>query len=653
MTDVPDFTTRPELAGTFGMVASTHWLASASGMAVLEQGGNAFDAAVAAALVLQVTEPHLNGPGGEVPVIAHHAGRGETFVLCGQGTAPAAATPEAFRDLGLDLVPGSGLLAACVPGAFGAWMLLLREYGTLRLRDVMGYAIGYAARGYPLVPAISWGIASVAELFRDHWPGSAEVYLPGGNVPQPGSLFANPALAATYERILAEAEAASGVRDEQIEAARRIFYEGFVAETIAAYVAATHVMDVTGQAHRGLLTYADMSAWRPRLEEPLTFEAGGLTVCKTRPWGQGPVFLQQLALLEGFDLAAMGPGSADYIHTVTECAKLAFADREAWYGDPEFTDVPVKTLLSAAYADARRRLVGPEASGELRPGSPDGRPPRLPGFIPGSFGAHAGRAGRDEASAARGLDAEPPPLDPGTGEPTTRTSEPTTRTGGPTTRTGGPTTRTGGRAEGAGPDPLAGSSYRPGDTCHLDVADRFGNMVSATPSGGWLQSSPVVPGLGFCLGTRAQMFSLTPGLPATLAPGQRPRTTLTPSLALKDREPYLAFGTPGGDQQDQWSLLFFLNHVQFGMNLQQAIDFPSFHSAHMPSSFYPRRAQPRVLEVESRVGAEVIAELRRRGHLVNVRPAWSLGRVSAVARRNGILYAAANPRGMQGYAVGR
>jgi gamma-glutamyltranspeptidase/glutathione hydrolase len=629
MGDIPEFTTRPELSGTFGMVASTHWLASAAGLAVLEHGGNAFDAAVAAGLVLQVVEPHLNGLGGEVPVIAHHAGRGETFVLCGQGTAPAAATPEAFADLGLDLVPGSGLLAACVPGAFGAWMLLLRQYGTLRLRDVLGYAIGYASGGYPMLPAISWGIASVAELFRDHWPSSAEVYLPGGHPPAPGSLFANPALAATYQRILDEAEAASADRDEQIEAARRVYYEGFVAETIAAYVASADVMDVTGQPHRGLLGYADMAAWQPRLEEPLTFDVGGLTVCKTKPWGQGPVFLQQLALLDGFDLKAMGPGSADFMHTVTECGKLAFADREAWYGDPDFTDVPVKALLSAEYADARRRLVGPRASGDLIPGAPDGRAPRLPAFITHDRGgAGYARAVVSGASGDPTLAAEPPGprLDPGTGEPTMRT--------------GGP----------AGP---AGSSYRAGDTCHLDVADRFGNMVSATPSGGWLQSSPVIPGLGFCLGTRAQMFTLTPGLPATIAPRKRPRTTLTPSLALRDREPYLAFGTPGGDQQDQWSLLVLLNHLHFGMNLQQAIDFPAFHSAHMPSSFYPREAQPRVLDVESRVDPAVVDELRRRGHLVNLRPAWSLGRVSAVARRNGILYAAANPRGMQGYAVGR
>jgi len=628
MGDFPEFTTRPELAGTFGMVASTHWLASAAGMSVLEQGGNAFDAAVATGLVLQVVEPHLNGLGGEVPVIAHDAASGETFVLCGQGTAPAAATLEAFS--GLDLVPGSGLLAACVPGAFGAWMQLLREHGTLRLRDVMGYAIGYASGGYPLVPAISWGIASVAELFRDHWPSSAEVYLPGGRVPAPGSLFANPALAATYQRILQEAEKSSADRDEQIEVARRVYYEGFVAEAIGAYLAKADVMDVTGEPHRGLLSAGDLAAWLPRREEPLTFDFAGLTVCKTQPWGQGPVFAQQLALLAGFDLQDTGPGSADYVHTVVECAKLAFADREAWYGDPDFTEVPIKTLLSAAYADARRQLVGSQASADLIPGAPDGRQPLLPAFATASFGieentgdggerARGGQPGYGAASAASAATVGVDPmqgLDPGTGEPTMRTSG-------------------------------------PGDTCHLDVADRFGNMVSATPSGGWLQSSPVIPGLGFCLGTRAQMFTLTPGLPATLAPGKRPRTTLTPSLALRDGEPYLAFGTPGGDQQDQWSLLFFLNHAVFGMNLQQAIDFPAFHSAHMPSSFYPRQAQPRALDVESRVDPAMIEDLRRRGHLVTVRPAWSLGRVSAVARRDGILRAAANPRGMQGYAAGR
>src|ERR1700759_945344 len=346
-------------------------------------------------------------------------------------------------------------------------MLMLREFGSFRLRDVMGYGIGYAASGYPLQPAISWGIASVAELFRDHWPTSAEVYLPGGQVPAPGSLFANPALAATFQRILDEAEAASSDRDEQIEAARRAYYEGFVAEAIAAYLASAEVMDVPGQPHRGLMSSSDLAGWPPRLEEPLTYDFGGLTVCKTRPWGQGPVFLQQLALLGGFDLAAMGPGSADFIHTVTEAGKLAFADREAWYGDPDFTDVPVKTLLSDGYADSRRGLVGPGASAELRPGSPDGRVPRLPGFVTAAF---AGTG--DDGSVAPVMDVERPAprLDPSTGEPTLRAGA---------------------------PDGKASASNRAGDTCHLDVADRFGNMVSATPSGGWLQSSPGIPRPGF------------------------------------------------------------------------------------------------------------------------------------------------------------
>ena len=374
MATIPEFTTRPELAGTFGMVASTHWLASAAGMAVLEKGGNAFDAAAAAGFVLQVVEPHLNGPGGEVPVIGYDTRRGETFVVCGQGTAPAGATLGAYRELGLDLVPGSGLLAACVPGAFGGWLLLLREYGTMQLRDVLGYAIGYAESGFALIPSISWSIASVADLFREHWTSSARVYLDptGGGVPAPGSRFANPALAETYKKVLAAAEAAGTDREAQLEAARHAWYSGFVAEAIGKF-AATEVMDVTGERHRGFLTAQDLSSWHARLEAPVTYDYQGLTVCKTGPWGQGPVFLQQLALLSGYDLSAMEPGGAEYIHTVTECAKLAFADREAWYGDPDFTDVPLGELLSAAYNDERRKLVGDTASTELLPGRPGER----------------------------------------------------------------------------------------------------------------------------------------------------------------------------------------------------------------------------------------------------------------------------------------
>jgi gamma-glutamyltranspeptidase / glutathione hydrolase len=608
----PPFTTRPQLAGTFGAVASTHWLASAAGMAVLEDGGNAFDAAVAAGLVLQVVEPHMNGPGGEVPVIGFSAADAEPFVLDGQGPAPAAATPEYFAGLGLDLVPGTGLLAACVPAAFGTWMLLLERYGTLPLRAVMQYAIGYAESGYPTLPAVSATIAAVSSTFREHWPGSAEIYLADG-VPAPGSRFTNRPLASVYERILSEAEQAGSGRERQIEAARSAFYSGFVAAAISDYLDHADVMDITGRRHHGLLTGADLTAWRASAEAPVTAEFRGLTVCKTGPWGQGPVFLQQLRLLDGLGIEHLQPGRADLIHAVTEAAKLAFADREAWYGDPRQTPVPLAALLSAEYAASRRALVGPDASGELRPGSPDGIAPTLPSFALATFGPHAAGTAKDEAT--------------GVGEPTAA-------------------------AGGRRPHDLA-AELGPGDTCHLDVADRFGNMVSATPSGGWLQSSPVIPGLGFCLGTRAQMFTLTPGLASTLAPGRRPRTTLSPGLALRDGAPYLAFGTPGGDQQDQWPLAFFLNHVLFGMNLQEAIDAPAFHTDHFPSSFYPRMSVPRSLSIESRAGETVIAELRARGHQVSVQPPWSLGRLSAVSLSGGFIYAAANPRGMQGYAVCR
>jgi gamma-glutamyltranspeptidase / glutathione hydrolase len=585
------FATRPELRGSFGMVSSTHWLASATGMAVLERGGNAFDAAVAAGFVLQVVEPHLNGPGGEVPILAAPAGLGRVLVVNGQGPVPAAATIERFGQLGLDLIPGTGLLAACVPGAFGAWMLLLRDHGTVALRDVLEPAAGYAEAGFPAVPRIGGAIAAAERLFRDEWPSSAEVWLVDG-VPAPGGRLRNPALAATWRRLLAEAEAASSTRDGQIEAALAAFYEGFVAEAIAGYLAGAEVMDVSGRRHRGLLDGDDLAGWRATVEEPVSVSHHGWTVCKTGSWGQGPVLLQQLRLLEGVDLEGMDLGSAAYVHAVTECAKLAFADREAWYGDPAATDVPLDALLDPAYAGRRRDLVGPEASMELRPGSPDGRDPRLPAAL-------------SKPAAAEAL--------AGSGEPTF------------------------------------------GDTCHLDVVDRDGNLVAATPSGGWLQSSPAIPGLGFCLGTRAQMLWLEEGLASSLRPGARPRTTLSPSLALRDGRPCLAFGTPGGDGQDQWALQFFLAHARFGLDLQEAIDTPSFLSEHFPNSFWPRRSSPGKLVLEAGHDPATVDGLRARGHLVELADPWSLGRTCAAGRdpATGFLKAAANPRGRQAYAVGR
>jgi len=592
------FTTRPEIEGTFGVVASTHWIATAVGMATLEKGGNAFDAAAATAFTLQVVEPHLNGPGGDVPVIVYDVRRGKPEVICGQGPAPQAATIAAFRKLGLDMVPGTGLLAACVPGMFDTWMLLLRDYGTMRVADVLAPAISYAREGHPLVERASATIAVVADLFREYWPTSAAIYLPHGNVPGPGSLFANTQLATTYERIVREAESAGDDRVAQIERARKTWSQGFVAEAIDRFCRTQELMDVSGEPHRGLLTGADMAAWHAHIEAPLTYAYGRYTVCKAGVWSQGPVLLQQLALLKGFDLDGLDPKGPEFIHLQVEAAKLAFADRESFYGDPDFVKVPIETLLSDAYNDERRKLIGRRASLEQRPGRIEG------------YGAPV------EARLAEGSRAAVGSL--GAGEPTVgRVGEVV------------------------------------GDTVHFDIVDKAGNMVSSTPSGGWLQSSPVIPELGFCLGTRAQMFWLDEKHPAALAPGKRPRTTLSPTLALRDGEAYLAWGSPGGDQQDQWTAQFFLRHVHAGMNLQEAIDAPAWHSEHFPISFWPRTARPGVLVVESRLPEATVRELRARGHEVEVAPAWSEGRLTAASRAAERRRAGANPRGMQGYAAGR
>ena len=592
------FTTRPEINGTFGVVTSTHWIATAVGMAILEKGGNAFDAAVATAFTLQVIEPHLNGPGGDVPVILYDLQRGKPEVICGQGSAPAAATIKRYREFGLDIIPGTGLLAACVPGMFETWMLLLRDYGTMRLADVLTPAISYASKGYPLVERASATISTVEELFRNYWPTSAAVYLPGGKVPAPGAIFRNTALAATYTRILREAEGTGLDRVRQIERAREMWSKGFVAEAIDKFCRTNEMMDVSGEPHRGVLTADDMARWLPRVETPITYDYGRYTVCKAGVWSQGPVMLQQLALLKGFPLDDLDPSSAEFVHLQVECAKLAYADREKFYGDPDFVEVPIATLLSDSYNAERRKRVQHEASLELRPGSVEG------------FGSKVTlRREEGQRLAVGGM---------GAGEPTV------------------------GRL----------GEVR-GDTVHFDIVDEAGNMVSATPSGGWLQSSPVIPEIGFCLGTRAQMFWLEEGHPASLAPGKRPRTTLSPTLALRDGEPYLAWGSPGGDQQDQWSTQFFLRHVHVGMNLQEAIDAPAWHSEHFPISFWPRTARPGVLVAEGRLPKETIKELEDRGHIVEVGPDWSEGRLTAASREDPRRRAAANPRGMQGYAAGR
>jgi gamma-glutamyltranspeptidase/glutathione hydrolase len=593
------FTTRPEIAGTFGVVTSTHWIASAVGMKILEQGGNAFDAAAAMGFALQVVEPHLNGPLGDMPLMIRPAGADAPVVICGQGTAPAGATIAHYRAEGLSMVPGSGLLATVVPGAFGAWMLMLRDHGTLPLRDILEPAIFYARHGHPMLARVSHTIAGLTDFFRQEWPTSQATWMPGDRVPEPGSLFANPALADTWERLLAEAETAP-TRAAQIDAAQRAFYQGFIADAIDAYLADACVMDAAGGRRKGVLTGQDMADWTAKYEDPLSVDYHGWTVWKPGVWTQGPTLLQSLMTLSGIDIAAMDHRGADFVHSVTEVLKLSFADREAYYGDPLFTDVPVDTLLSAKYAATRRALIGPQASYEQRPG-------HIAGYEPLAQAAVA-RAARD---------------------------------------------LTGGPGMGGGEPTMAHLSEKRGDTVHLDVIDRWGNMVSATPSGGWLQSSPVIPGLGMPLNSRAQMFWLEEGLATSLAPGRRPRTTLSPSMAQTDGRK-LAFGTPGGDQQDQWQLILFLRLAHAGLNLQEGIDAPLFHTAHFQSSFYPRGTKPGHLMVEPAFGDAVLADLRARGHDLEVSEPWAVGRLTAASRdTDGMLKAAATPRLMQAYAIGR
>lgn len=601
-TPPPSHTTRPTLRGSFGMVSSTHWLASAAAQAVLERGGNAFDAAVAGAFVLHVVEPHLNGPGGDlVALITSDEG---PRVLMGQGPAPAGATIQHYREAGLDLVPGAGALAAVAPGAVDAWLLLLAERGSWELADVLAFAIHYARNGHPAVGRVGTTVAAVADLFTRHWPTSAAQWMPDGRPPADGEVIHNEAWARTLERLV-DAGTGAPTRVARIEAAREAFGSGFVAAAVEQFAALPHRHSGGGE-HAGVITAADMAAFRASLEAPCTASFRGRTVVKTGPWGQGPVLLQTLAILDGFDDARLDPSTELGAHTVLEALKLALADRDAWYGEAAAGDTELLDhLLSPEYAATRRALIGERASAGDEPGDIPGRTPHRPP-----------RLTAEEFEATH-----PEPDEASAGEPT-----------------------------------VARFGRTRGDTCHLDVVDRDGNMIAATPSGGWLQSNPTIPELGFCLGTRLQMTWLDESSPAALRPGTRPRTTLTPTMLLDGSgRPEAVLGSPGGDQQDQWQLLYLLRTLVGGYSPQQAIDAPMLHTTAMVGSFWPRTVEPYGAVVEDRLGEDVIAGLERRGHRVTRAGDWSLGRMCVAGREpdTGVLYAAANPRGAQGYAAGR
>ena len=595
------FTTRPVVMGTRGVVTSGHYLATAAGFRIMERGGNAVDAAAAMGFCLNLLEPQSNGIGGEVPTLIYSAAEGKAFAISGVGWNAAAFTIDWCREHGIDLIPGDGYLPACVPAPVDTWATALARFGTLRFADILQPAIELAEHGFPIYEGLREHLVTNREKYLTRYPTTGELYLPGGRVPEVGEVWRNPDWANVLKRLCrAEAAASPRGRIAGIEAARDAFYTGEVAERILAFIASTPVEDASGSAHTGLLSAADLAEWRAGVEETVSLPYGDLDVHKCPPWTQGPVFLQHLALLAGDDLKALGQNSADYLHLLIESAKLAFADREAYYGDPRFDTVPLDVLLSPAYTAKRRALIGGEACPHFRPGDVGKGVPAYATFNVQEDNRRALQvAGREVRDLGLG-------------------------------------------------------HSHVGDTTHLDAVDRQGNMVAATPSGGWLADSPVIRGLGFPLGSRGQMFYLNAARPNALAPRKRPRATLTPSLVTRGGKPFMVFGTPGGDGQDQWTLQFFLNHVVFGMNLQEALDAPTITCVHFPSSFYPRPAYPNRVEVEGRLDEAVLHDLERRGHEVKLIDGWANGKVMGIRldRERGVIAGAVSPRRSIGYALG-
>jgi len=541
---------------------------------MLAKGGNAVDAGVAAGFALAILKPQENSLGGECPILIYSPAEKKVFAVSGQGVAPKKATIEWFKNNGITIIPGDGYLGATVSGMFGSYAAALARFGTLTLNDVLEPAADLAENGFPVYGALSNAINGNAKRYTEEWPSSADVYMPGGKAPDVGYILKQPAYANTLKRLAAaESENAGKGRVAAIECAAAYFYDK-IADDILEFTHSFAVKDASGNSHTSLLEKEDFVNYKTRVEEPVSVKYKNCEVFKCGPWNQGPVFLQQLKLLEGFALGQMRHNSAEYVHTVIECAKLAFNDRNKYYGDPLFTDVPFDMLFSDAYNDGQRGRIDPS------------------------------KANNDCLWE---------------------------------------------------PEVVEGAGRHDNDTTHLDAADFSGLLMSATPSGGWIHSSPVIPKLGFPLGTRGQMFNFLPDHPNNLRPGKRPRTTLTPTIAFKDGRPWMAFGTPGGDCQDQWALQFFLNVVDFGMDIDRAVDEPSFHTNHFINSFYPKNAVVGKVSIEKDVGMDELIKLQEKGHILNILNSYTNGQVCAAAvnQYNGTVEAAASAKGDgQAYAAG-
>jgi gamma-glutamyltranspeptidase/glutathione hydrolase len=580
---------RPVIMGTRGVVVSGHHQASGVGLDILQQGGNAIDAGVATVFAQAVLEFDRFGIGGEVPILIHLAGEKRVVAINGQGFAPRAATLEWFQERGIEYIAGDGFLPATVPAVVESLILALDRFGTKSLGEVLATAIDLADNGFPMYPAFRANIVQYEPRFRTEWPTSAKVFLPKGEIPAIGDIFVQKDLARTLQRLAAAAAVAlrnGASRSDGLKAARDLFYDGEMTREIVRFQREFQSSDATGFVSNGLLSEEDFASYHARVEEPAKTTYRGIDVYKAGFWSQGPVLLQALNILEGYDLRTLGHNSAAYIHLLSEAMKLAFADREWYYADPDFVGVPEQGLLSKDYAVERRKLIDLDAASlELRPGNP--------------YPYHPAPIARREI-----------------------------------------------------PETVAFRPDHPGTT-GTRIADAEGNVFSATPSGGWYHTSPIIEGLGFVLGTRGQSFWLDPERANRIEPHKRPRTTLTPSLAVKDGKPFLAWGTPGGDVQDQVNLQVFLNIVEFGMDVQQAVDAPLFQIFDFPPSFYPRDASPGLMRVESRIPADVGDELQKLGYQISPAGDWAIGDGTAVMvdAERGVLFGAASPRRDKSYAL--
>ena len=586
--------TRPVVRGQNGVVACGHYLAAELGITIMRKGGNAIDSGVAMVLAQSLLESRSFGFGGEIPTLIYSARDKKVYEIDGNAAAPKAATIKKLKELGYDKIPDDGFMPAGVCAVLDAVVNMLDRFGTMSFAEVAEGAIRLAEQGYPMYEGQRQRIIQNEKRFKEEWPTSAALFLrEGGRIPELGEIQINSDFANTFKRLVnAEKEAlkAGGNRHSGLMAVRDYFYKGPIAEELVKFQKENKFRDKEGGTNYGLLTVEDFAEYECRIGEPVSVNYRGYDVYKCGPWTQGPVFLQQLNILEEYDLNAMGHNSVEYIHTWIETAKLAHADKHKYYGDPDFVYVPMAGLLSKKYADERRKLINPDkASLELRPGDPypyDTYPEKRPKDL-------------DLGAIDRVLQ------DHGT---------------------------TGTRA-----------------------IDADGNMFSATPSGGWIFGSPVIPGLGFCLGTRIQMFYLEEGLAKSLAPGKRPCTSLTPTLVMKDGEPVMVFGMPGGDLQDQGTLSCFLNIIDFGMELDDALEAPKFWTNHFPSLFYPLEARPGRMSIERRVRDldSKVEALKAKGHNVGVSGTWSGDNtmICMIDRKHKTLKAAANPRLLRGYAI--